>query len=301
MSSQQQTADSFGYKWARTDAYGSPRFLEVVREWQFRHFGRIPEAAWWSEYGPRPKVLDAGCGGGISAIELFGERLHRIDYTGLDISGAQDLAAERFKSQGLPGTFVQADMSHPPFPNDHFDVVVSIGAMHHTDSTVRAFHALARTLKKGGRFLFYVYKKKSPIREFTDDLIRDSIKGLSPEAAWEALYPLTRLGEALGKLNTMVDVPQAVPTLGIPAGPIDVQRLFYWHIFKCYYRPEWTLDEMHHVNFDWFAPQNCHRHTPEEVRRWCARAVFDIERENIDEAGIAITAIRSRTAYPTPL
>ena len=58
---------------------------------------------------------------------------------------------------------------------------------------------------------------------------------MRPDEAWEAIVPLTRLGQALGELDAVVDVPEDVELLGIPAGPIDVQRLFYWHVVKAYY------------------------------------------------------------------
>ncbi len=66
---------------------------------------------------------------------------------------------------------------------------------------------------------------------------------LSPDEKWNALYPLTKFGKMLGDLNLEVDVPEAVDLLGIPAGKINIQRLFYWHIFKAYYRPEFSMDE----------------------------------------------------------
>ncbi len=41
----------------------------------------------------------------------------------------------------------------------------------------------------------------------------------------------------LGELNLEIDVPEAIDVLEIPAGPIDLQRLFYWHVCKMFYRP----------------------------------------------------------------
>ena len=47
---------------------------------------------------------------------------------------------------------------------------------------------------------------------------------------------------------------------------------------------------MNHINFDWFRPLNCHRHTPEEVKGFCDRAGLEIEHFNVQEAGITIVA-----------
>ena len=50
------------------------------------------------------------------------------------------------------------------------------------------------------------------------------------------------------------------------------------------------FDEMNHINYDWYAPANAARQTPEEVRAWCAESGLSIEREVIEEAGITVIA-----------
>ena len=59
-----------------------------------------------------------------------------------------------------------------------------------------------------------------------------------------------------------------------------------------YYRPEYSFDEINHINFDWFRPLNCHRHTPEEIKRYCEEAKLTIEHMNIQEAGITVVAVK---------
>jgi hypothetical protein len=51
-----------------------------------------------------------------------------------------------------------------------------------------------------------------------------------------------------------------------------------------------SLDEMNHINFDWFAPKNARRHTVEEVRGWCKELGLEIEHEFAEEAGISVIA-----------
>jgi hypothetical protein len=132
------------------------------------------------------------------------------------------------------------------------------------------------------------------IREFTDDHVRRHLAGLSDEEAWEALRPLTELGASLAHLNVKVDIPRDIPYLGIKRGRLDLQRFFYWHICKAYYRPEFTAEENNHVNFDWFRPLNCHRQTPEEVRGYCRVARLAITHMDVQEAGITVVGRRSR-------
>ena len=48
--------------------------------------------------------------------------------------------------------------------------------------------------------------------------------------------------------------------------------------------------ELNHINFDWFRPLNCHRHTREEILTWCAEADLDILHLNVQDAGITVVA-----------
>jgi len=290
---QAQTKDTFSYKWAKRETYESEAFKANSQRWLFeRYCDSDPNqlTIWLS--GGRKIILDAGCGSGYSALLFFGKHLKDHDYLGIDISEAVEVAKERFSAAGYPGDFLRMSLMDTPLPEGSVDVIFAEGVLHHTDSTEASIKSLARYLKPGGRFLFYVYAKKAVIREFTDDYIRQQLKPLSDEAAWKALEPLTRLGMALGKLDISIEVPEDIPLLGIRRGQTDLQRFFYWNICKLYYRPEFSLEEMNHINFDWFRPLNCHRQTPDEVAKWCNEAGLLIERQKIEESGITIVAVK---------
>lgn len=289
---QAQTEEAFGFKWKKRDTFDSEASRLRVRGWLIERYGDIASSDWFAEHGEQPLFVDAGCGAGFAGLELLGDVISRIRYIGVDISQAVDTAAERFAERNLSAGFIQADVSKLPFKAASADLILSEGVLHHTDSTKGALGALSRLLKPGGRMLFYVYRKKGPIREFTDDYVRAKLQNMSTEEAWEALEPLTALGIALGELNAQVELKRPIELLGIPAGNIDVQRLFYWHVAKVFYRHDLSFDEMHHINYDWYAPANAARQTPEEVRDWCAEFGLEIEREVIEEAGITIIARR---------
>lgn len=290
---QAQTSDMFGFKWHKRDTFESQASVARMKAWLVERYGDVGGADWWGDYGERPVLLDAGCGGALSALALFEDVLPRVRFVGVDISDAVDVAADRFAEQGLEAAFVQADLNRIPLADGSVDVLFSEGVLHHTDSTRDALLATARLLAPGGRFLFYVYRRKGPIREFTDDHIRGRLQEMSPQDAWDAVMPLTRLGKLLGDIDVEVDVPETIDLLEIPAGKIDLQRLFYWHVFKAFHHPELTLDELNHINFDWYAPRNAHRQSREEVRAWCAEAGLEIEREVVEDAGITIVARRA--------
>lgn len=292
-SAQSQTRDAFAFKWARRETYDSPAVTANLRRWLFERYcggdpGRL--SGWLA--GERKIILDAGCGSGFSGLLFFGEHLKHHDYLGVDISSAVDVARSRFAESGCPGDFLQMDLLNLPIPENSLDMVFSEGVLHHTDSTELAIKSLARKLKSKGRFLFYVYIRKADIREFTDDFVREKLRSMTDEQAWAALKPLTKLGIELGRLNVELNVPEDIPYLGIKAGSVSLQRFFYWNICKAFYREDFNLDEMNHINFDWFRPMNCHRQTVEEVRKWCAEASLYVEHLDASESGITVVGIK---------
>ncbi|EKS35628.1 hypothetical protein HMPREF9696_01840 [Afipia clevelandensis ATCC 49720] len=289
---QGQTREAFGFKWAKRDTFEG-RLADNMRSWLIEKYGDVTNAEWLFQSGKHPIVLDAGCGAALSGLALFEPVLDRLRYVGVDVSDAVDVAKQRFHERGLPGEFVQADLLQLPLAEQSVDLIFSEGVLHHTDDTRAALAAVVRHLKVGGRMLFYVYRRKGPIREFTDDYIRERLQAMSPQNGWDAVMPLTKLGKVLGDLGLTVEVPEHIELLGIPAGKIDIQRLFYWHVFKAFHQPQMTLEEMNHINFDWYAPRNAHRQTPEDVRDWCASLGLVIEHERIEEAGITVIARRS--------
>jgi arsenite methyltransferase len=292
-SSESQTGETFAYKWRQRETFESPAALARVRAWLTERYGAVADSDWLREHGEHPLLLDAGCGAAMSALELFGAVLPRMRYLGVDLSGAVDVARDRFDERGLAAAFLQADLCNLPLPERSVDLIFSEGVLHHTGSTQAALKALAKLLKPGGRFLFYVYRRKGPVREFTDDLVREKLRHLPPEAAWKAMESLTRLGIVLGELDAEITVPEPVEVLGIPAGRINVQRLFYWHVAKAFYHPDLTFDELNHINFDWYAPAHAQRQSPEEVRGWCDECGLAVEREILEEAGITVVARRA--------
>jgi ubiquinone/menaquinone biosynthesis C-methylase UbiE len=90
-------------------------------------------------------VLDAGCGTGIFADCFKGT------YTGVDISGEY---IEHARSSGR-GTFVVADATALPFKDETFDLVFTLGVLHHLDAgnCERMLGEMWRVCKAGGHIL----------------------------------------------------------------------------------------------------------------------------------------------------
>ena len=290
LENQRQTKDAFSFKWKKLDTFSSKPSLRRMKKWLIQRYGNIAEAKWLKEHGKNPLLLDAGCGAGMSALELLSPIIPKVRYLGIDVSDSVDVAKNRFLQKGHNCGFIQCDLNEIPLKNNSVDLVFSEGVLHHTNSTEKALKFLSKLLKPGGRFLFYVYKKKGSIREFADDYIRNKIYKMKPDDAWKALEPLTELGIELSKINKEINIKKKIDLLDIPAGKISVQRLFYWHVAKMFYDKDLTFEEMNHINFDWYMPSNASRHSLQEIIKWCKEAELSVEKQVSENSGITIIA-----------
>ena len=216
-------------------------------------------------------------------------------WIGVDISDAVD-AARSHLGHIANTHFVQADAMRLPFRDDYFDAILAEGVLHHTPSTRMAIASASRVLTAGGELNFYVYRRKAPVREFTDDLVRARLRGLTEDEAWAAMRSLTALARNLAALNVAVDVEQDVSILGIKAGRQDVQRFIYWNFAKLYWNDDLDFEENVHVNFDWYRPEYAHRQSLDEVTDWCRAAGLQIGRVHEQESGYTVRAIKSGAA-----
>jgi arsenite methyltransferase len=291
---QRQTATSFGFKWHQRHSYDSPGFREFATQWLVERYGFESQAEMRRYLAGQRLVLDAGCGSGFSTslwMDPDWPGGGDAEWIGVDISTAIDVARERL-GEAPKRHYVQADVSRLPFPPETFSAAISEGVLHHTPSTEHALHSLASVLEPGGEALFYVYRRKGSVREFSDDHIRSVLSRLPPEEAWEKLRPLTRLGQSLAELNATVEVEEPIDYLGIPAGTYSVQRLVYWHMLKLFWNESLSFEENNHVNFDWYHPRYAHRQTEEEVRRWCDEARLEITHFDVQESGFTVRATK---------
>lgn len=96
---------------------------------------------------PGRRALDFACGDGHITIEMA--RLG-ADVVGIDISAASVAIARAAASEaGVDARFEVMDALATDFPDDHFDVVVCAGVIHHMDP-VAAYRELARIVKPDG-------------------------------------------------------------------------------------------------------------------------------------------------------
>ena len=126
------------------------------------HVDRWEKVITWRLAKPRPgeKVLDIGTGTANYLMELARMGL---DCTGLDVSENMVLRAkEKSGKEKLKLKLVLASAEALPFPERHFDLVISVTAFEFFPHPRRAVREMIRVCKPGGRIVVSVLNKWSP-------------------------------------------------------------------------------------------------------------------------------------------
>lgn len=287
-----QTADSFASKWNTF----SDSFLETtvdpgseIFNWIITRNGlnNVDDLASW--LGNRTRILDAGCGNGRVTALLANHARKDSQILGIDLVGAEVAARNLVKYENVRTE--QADLMQDLTRLGKFDLIYCQEVLHHTENPKLSFENLVNILEKGGEIAIYVYKVKAPLREYADDFVRDQIESLSLEQSREAIQQITDFAQTLSRSNLAITVP-GVNVLGIKEGTFPLQRFMYNNFFKNFWNNELSYDENFAVNFDWYHPSLCSRHTLKEVLDWFAESKLEVIHYCEDDYGITIRGIK---------
>src|SRR5688572_24691248 len=99
-------------------------------------------------------VLECGCGGGqhTSFVAPYAKSVTAVDLN------TTDIAKERNK-MFTNVEFVEEDIANMDLGRQ-FDIVFSIGVVHHTDNPDKTVANLAKHVKPGGKLIVWVYSKE---------------------------------------------------------------------------------------------------------------------------------------------
>lgn len=114
--------------------------------------------------GPGQRVLDLGCGPGISAFAML-DRVPDLDVVGLDISRAMLFFAELWRGReprGEQARFVHADARDLPFPDQSFDAVTGHSFLYLLPAPHQVLVEVRRVLRPGGRAVFLEPHQHAP-------------------------------------------------------------------------------------------------------------------------------------------
>lgn len=185
-------------------------------------------------------VLDVGCGAGRYSDVV--QRAGGI-VVGLDLSRAVDAAFENLGSKENTH-LIQADIFEPPFAEETFDYIFSIGVLHHTLDCKRAFQMLPSLLKRKGEIAIWVYDSYTTGQKINN--------------IWRRIT--TRLPKRLLYILCYFSIPyyylKRIPFLGTFLQillPSSNHRNWRWRV----------LD-----TFDWYSPKYQSKHRYPEVVEW---------------------------------
>jgi ubiquinone/menaquinone biosynthesis C-methylase UbiE len=138
-----RTGESFAYEW---EAFGAlrPEWRRNFEDYLRPH--RPQDLAGSS-------ILDVGTGSGRHAYHAAEAGAEVI---AVDVGDSIDVARRNLPRDVLT---VQADAERLPFDTASFDMVMSIGVLHHLPEPERALRAVARFVRPGGRLHVYLYWK----------------------------------------------------------------------------------------------------------------------------------------------
>ncbi len=238
-------ADSFSFEWNRhrltqLDTSDSDESERTFRE----KTGLGPQDV------KDKMVLDVGCGMGRFAdvVSRWGGIVVAID-----LSHAVEAA---YVNIGFRDNvcILQADLFQVPFREKSFDIIYSIGVLHHTPDCEAAFRQLPRLLRPGGTIAIWVYGMVGPWVK-----ISDCYRKVSVQMPRGLLYALCHLAVPLGPICRIPLLGHVLKTVL----PISTHPKAEWRV----------LD-----TFDWYAPRYQSKHAYPEIYRWFrSEGLVDIE------------------------
>jgi len=233
---------SFSFEWNR---YGRTQLDDAT--------SRESEETFRAKTGLSPEevagrlVLDVGCGMGRFAevVSRWGGRVIGIDLS-LAVEAAHANLSDRDNVRIL-----QADLFHLPFRPGTFDIVYSLGVLHHTPDCEKAFRQLVPFVRRGGWLCVWVYAHLGPwVR------VAHAYRRMTVRMPRRFLHALCRL---------------AIPWYHVCRLPLIAPLLFTLLPISMHPNPEWRILD----TFDLYSPTHRSLHTFPEVYRWFTSEGFE--------------------------
>ena len=287
--SQLQTANVFNSLWNESHIYDSVSRDGEILNWFNWTNGNIDR---WLTNAIRTneiKLLDAGCGTGWGASILFSKinslqlPLQRITYTGIDLIEVSKTRSylENFIKEGKIEMEVLFDVRKICMMElnqvNEFDIVYTMGTLHHTPDLQKSLESTYAYLKPGGTYISRIINKQKPLRGHTDDFFRQYFRQFSELSECEGeLKTLAQIFEEIGKCldKNSIEIERRSELLDLNPGIYKLQELLYDYFIKCYYKQwdsefgEIPFERSIHQLFDWFSPHYYHQTNSSELQEY---------------------------------
>lgn len=139
-----KTVDSFGSEWEKFDSFSDEEIEKIGDD----YFDIVPKMLF-----EKAIVLDVGCGSGRWS-KYLSDKVSQIE--AIDPSEAVVSAHKMLKNDNNV-RITQASVESIPFEDGTFDIVISLGVLHHIPDTEKALQCCTAKVKKGGACLIYLY------------------------------------------------------------------------------------------------------------------------------------------------
>lgn len=258
------SSDRFGYEW---NLYSEmrPEYEEQFRRWTV-HLDRED----WRGL----RFMDVGCGMGRNSY--WPMKYGATGGVAIDVD-ERALAAARRTLASHPSVEVRELSAYDVEPSGSFDIVFSIGVIHHLEYPERALRAMAGAAKPGGRILIWVYGREN--NRWVAHLLTPLRKLL-----------FSRLPVAL--VHHLSLYPTAVLWLGLHLG---IGRTEYSRLAR-----RLTFRHLRSIVFDQMLPRIAHYWSRAEVERLMREAgLLDVKLAWVNEmswSGIGRRAAEEATA-----
>jgi ubiquinone/menaquinone biosynthesis C-methylase UbiE len=153
---------------------------------------------------PGEKILDIGIGTGVFAVELM---KYKTEITGIDVS---ERMLEIARSKGLTNVAV-GDAVSLDFPDETFDLVISITALEFIKEYEKAISEMVRVCKKGGRVVVGTLGSGSLWALKRNRAARKDAGSVFRHARFYSFGELKRLAETFGYKSVVKGAVFALP------------------------------------------------------------------------------------------
>jgi SAM-dependent methyltransferase/uncharacterized protein YbaR (Trm112 family) len=265
---ERQTIQSFGIKWRskRSKKLGyfrqDVKFLEklFITTLGCETFFQLKET-----FKGAKRSLNAGCG--VAWSEFLFNFDSSIERHAIDISLSVEVAYNN--TNKFDNVIVsQASIFELPYQDETFDIIYSIGVIHHTHNPKKALKILAKKLIPNGLLGIYVYSKKPFLRELADQEIRKITTKMTYDECLNFSRKMSRLGKALSKIQQPLEIKDDIKLIGLKKGKYSVHQFIYDYLLKCWYNAKQNLEYADLVNLDWYHPYYASHHTKDEIVGW---------------------------------